>query len=308
MILTAYNTMACRSYITGDIRKKIELAAIENELVNLHSLHSKEIINGVYGIVPQNNDIPAFSHPIDITLKNFDDSDKPLMVIDTRPFFKVNKDGTFSTTNSAEYSFQLNRAILNSHWFESPSDLLNLGELPSVVFCRWLSTIITRRLGLTPGDQVKVTIVTLFYWYSLFNNSDSFDEKYKMRIITKASQLLNIPTTLSLPLVDNISHMSGVEDYCLTLRKVIESPRLESFSPALLFSLLGGSWFGNNVKEVIAVAIEHPVTFIAIIKAALDDRSYRKTTLGTLVYENDKRERGKDFNRNLFNLLRRYTR
>ena len=298
MFPTPFDTTACRSYNRDAIAKGIKLAMVEDNLMSLEAPDSGRSARGVMGIKPGDEDTPTFSHPY-----YYDEIRQ--VVLDARPFLRLNRDRSIGISNVPEYQFQLARGILTQHWIEhEPVDLLNLGEIVPLVFSRWLTEAIVRKLGLTPAEQVSVTTVTLFYWYSLFRSADEeFTERDKMRIVTKLTQITQIPATLSMPLIDNIGVMTNIHEYVNTLSRVIDNPRITSLNVPLLFAILGGSWFGFNVKETIAVATEHPPTFIAIVAQALDNRSYRKSIIGRLVYDNDKRDRGRVFSRNYMNVM-----
>lgn len=295
MYKTPYDTVACRAYRTDDIVKGIKLAMVEENLMSIGSPYTDKPIVGVRGIKPDDDVTPVFAHPIQV-----DDE----LIIDLRSYLRITPNG-INYTNRTEYEFHVNRATLTYHWIHNdPKDLLSLGDLGPMVFIRWLTDAVVKKLGLDPSEQVKVMVVTLFYWYSLFREADEpFEERDKQRIVAKLNQFSSIPSTLSMPLVDDIGNMQSIFDYVETLKRVVDNVRLDNLNPALLFSILGGSWFGFNVKETIAVATEHPPTFLTIVGTALHTRSYRKSSLGKLVFDLDKRDRGSVFTRNLRALL-----
>lgn len=300
---TAYDTLACRAYQTDGIKSGIELAMVEDEIISVETPSGDKLIKGLWGLSPNNDDVPAFTHPFRLEVKD----GNPLYFLDTRPYQRVDREGRVSITNHSDYKFQILRGVLNLHWEDSPVDLINTGELAPLVFCRWLSEAIVKRLGMGPAEQARIMTVTLFYWHGLFREAeDEFSEKEKMRILTKLNRISSIPTTISMEIVDDIPLMSGVSEYVEVLRSVVGSPRMENLNPALLFAMLGGSWFGLNAKEIIAVATEHPPTFLAIILSALDGRGYRKSVLGRLAYENDKRGRGDDFEKNTYSIIHQH--
>lgn len=305
MFKTAFETLACHAYSTREIHNKIELAYVENELIELQTPKGEKV-HHVLGIDPDNQDVPVFSHPYFITL-----NDVHHTIIDTRPYLRRTREGQIAFTNAGDYKFQLYRGILNHHWItESSIDLLNVGDLVPMVFCRWLSDSISRKIGLSPGEQVKVTTLTLFYWYSLFEDAEVMGEYIPERdiglILKKLNQITSIPTTLALEVADDITYMGSLKHYVTGLQRVIGGPRAELITPAFIYALLGGSWFGVNVKETIAVATEHPPTFVAIITMAMESRNYRKTQIGSLVYDNDKRGRGDILIRNISSIMEGY--
>jgi hypothetical protein len=71
-----------------------------------------------------------------------------------------------------------------------------------------------------------------------------------------------------------------------------------------LFTVLGGTWFGANAKELVAVALEHPPTWISILLAAFTERSFRNSQLGKLAERGSNKKTGEDFVVAVLNLLR----
>ena len=313
MFKTAYETLAARNYDADRIRSEVQRDVLGGDAPFFldrpmsHSRRDESSVKTVLGVHPDNDQVPSFSHPIDIEIGDRSSS-STFICIDSRPYMKASGVANYQYTNIGEYAVQHLRAMLNYHWIvEDPEDLFNLGELGPLVFMRWLTNAISKRLGLDPADQVKVTIITYFYWYSLFQEKAELDEKTKQKLVGKLSRITSIPAGTAFELVDNVDGMSGIEDYCNCLRENIPNKRLEKINPGFIFAILGGSWFGNNVREVIAVATEHPPTFIALVVSAAQSRSWKKTTIGTLVEDLDRKGRGEEYIKAVGRLIERQT-
>lgn len=299
MFSTAYDTLACRNYQTNEIEKALRIALLDKgTLLPFDDNWSA----GILRVTNELEDIPMFSHPFKIEVDSGNDKGTPFYSVDVRPFTSY-KMGVRKINNYREYTLLMLRATLNMAWDQFPEELHSTGELPVIVFMRWFSNAIQSKLGLSAEEQVRLNIVTVFYWYSLFRNEE-FSEREKMKIVSKISQVSFIPATEVLKVADKLTYIRGIEDYCSTVIEIVGSTRLENFNPAQLFAMMGMSWFGLNAKELIAVATEHPPTFISIVHAALDSRDYRRTVLGNLVYQNDKKGRGSDFNKALSNIIK----
>lgn len=298
MFKTAYDTLACRSYDTSVIKNALVRAAVEDELMSVkipNTNMSHKAVKNVMAVKPGDEDVPVFNHPFPISPDDLPDSAAdPVFCLDGRTYMKVNRDGQYIYTNAADFKYQIMRAVLNEHWLKEPRDLFNLGDLCPLVFCRWLTQNIVKRFGLGPGEQVKIMTVSLFYWYSLFRTEDDgeFEEKEKMAIMRKLAQISAIPTSAAMSLVDEMYTIQGIDQYVGLIKHVTGSSRLDKLEPAFIFASLGGSWFGPSANELIAVATEHPPTFIAMVISALEERSFRKARLAQLVYDYDKRGRG----------------
>lgn len=308
MLISPYATTACRGYRIDDLKKEIRRATMSGD--NRHSIltpSGKNVISSIVGVTSDSPNIPLFTHPMPFLIDPTDTTQLfDYIAIDIRATTRIDRGGELKIINESEYEFQLMRGLLMAvARLEGGNPLLSLGELPPIVFVNWLSQVITRRLGLTPAEQVKIKIVTMFYWQSLFHDveKDAFDEGEKRRVVTKLNSMTQIPSTLSFEISDRAKPMYSLENYTAGLVELIDTPRINSLTPGLLLSMLGGSWFGGNVKETVAVALEHPPTFLAMIHQALKERSYRKSQIGSLVYDNDKRNRGREFQINLNHLL-----
>jgi hypothetical protein len=303
MFKTAYETLACRSYDLREIEKWLRIAKIENRLSPVLTPEQNIPIKNSLAVIPGDTDIPAFTHPFPLII-----DDKQFLVIDHRPYARRTGNNyiSFTVTNLTDYKFQTTRLLFNLQWLESPEELLNLGELVPLAFCRWLSEAIVRRLGLGPAEQARIMVITLFYWYSLFRANEPWTEKEKLRIITRLNQISAIPSTISMEIVDSIPVMYTINDYITTLKEVVGSVRLDNLNTPLLFAMLGGSWFGLNAKEAVAVALEHPPTFLAIVLSALESRSYQKSGLGQIVHDNDKKDRGSIFTKNAYHVFKNF--
>lgn len=299
MFSTAYNTLACRSYDISEIEKAIKLALINDDgvRINYSETGSKQTVD----VTPSNTTVPMFAHPLKVTMGT---PAEPLVwyAVDTRPFSTLTQ-GSYKITNPKEASFAHLRATLNQVWDANATDLMSVGDLVPLVFARWLAGAINAKLGLTPEEQVKLNVITVYYWYSLFRTTD-FDEREKLRIVSKVSSVTYVPATEAIKIINQLPLIADIQHYCVVVKDIVNSPRLEKLNAALLFAMLGGSWFGINAKELIAVATEHPPTFIAIISMAISSRDYKRTQIGALVLENDKRGRGEDFTKAITSIVK----
>ena len=299
MYRSPYMTQAVLSYQQKDVIFALKRSRINQELEKTRIPDHQGQLSGLWSVIPPNDEVEYFTHPL-----SFTETD---LAIDIRPFTQIQAGG-YTISNYNEYRLLILYGVLTHFWmYDNPKQLLSLSDFPPKIFCRWLTDALVKTFGLDPNDQVKVTTVTLFYWYSLGKeDTEEFEEKDKMRIIQKLNAITSIPSSLSLSVVDDIQIMPTLEAYCEQLKRSINSPRLNKVSPALIYTIMGGSWYGTNVKELIAVSLEYPPAFLSIVKSAIDSKSYRRSILGSLVYSLDRQDIGKQFNKALHNLLNFY--
>lgn len=306
MFNISYETTPCRDYQLKDIFHKIQLNMVDGNLIFSDSLKNSKI-SGILLVTPEAKDVPIFAHPLEVSL-----SGRNVVAVDARGWLKSERSGGYRVSNSLDSQLALIRAKLNEHWItESKRDLLNAGTLPLTVFVRWISSSITQRLSLTPEQQIILSIVSGLYYQSLFDEEVIvLDEDMKTKRASLISRATSIPTTKILEVLDNIEDNGGeltfrsVRDLVNMFALATQSIRLENVNVALLYTILSGSWFGANSKEIVTVALEHPPTFLALVYQAVNERGYRKARLAEYTERSNKQDLGKSFTYNVASLLK----
>lgn len=97
--------------------------------------------------------------------------------------------------------------------------------------------------------------------------------------------------------------MTGIKDFCAQVKEITENNRLQAFEEGILVNLLIASWFGTNAREMIAVALEHPPTWIALVYAAFTEKSYKNTVISKIAYRYLGSKGENDFVRSLVSLI-----
>lgn len=299
MFKYAYDTTPCADYVLGNIKKEVELAYIDGELLPAKSVDGQTLPH-VLTISPATKRIDPFAHPLTLVRHGVE-----MQVIDTRGMTRLSREGDITIASRIDYTLLLLRAGLTEQWVShSPLDLLACGTLPLTVFSRWVSEAICRRLPINPGDQLKITVIAGWFYLSMFRDPANNDEQTRLKMATQIGRATYVNVEKVLEITDGLTIMADVRDFVDQLKAAIGSSALEKFSHALLYTFIGGSWFGPNAKEVVAVALEHPPTFIAMVFVALQDRSWRNTRIGELTLQNDKGDAGRSFSYNLLSLLK----
>jgi hypothetical protein len=58
-------------------------------------------------------------------------------------------------------------------------------------------------------------------------------------------------------ILEPIEFLPNVDALVETIKEHGNSLRYEQFNTAFLYTIINGSWFGSNAKEVLAVSLEH---------------------------------------------------
>lgn len=299
---TAYDTTVGASIITKVVEETVNEAYIRGYgySENLNLITSLEIIPSfVTGLSGYEDKIPFFAHPMLISLKSGVKKGQQFLSTDVRPF--VNKNSTMAGNsmiirNATEFNFTKMRAIMNLAWLTNQDAFIknNLG-FAAVLFAAWVSEGISKRFALDPRDQLMLSIVTHFYYQSLFYDKAVFDEHDKQLFAVHTIKATKAPSALVFEVFDKLVNLSNIHDYCENVKLVLENVRLKDLNAGLLISAVSNSWFGLNSKEIIAVSLEHPPTWVAICYVSLIERTFKNTTIARIAERYSKNGAGAEF-------------
>jgi hypothetical protein len=296
MFNSPYQTTPCKGYKLDPIVNAVMGERIEGNLITLRD--QIELVS------PASPNVPAFTQLL--TKYEFADRrDKPQIVVDARSLLRLNRGGDdpYTVSNYSEMELQETRAAIQLFWQSennSRTDLLRTGDLPAVAFINWISRSISGKLGLDPEQQMEITIITAYYYSNLFYCAEEFDDNTKLKIAQSIARWTRIPAEKVLDITDNIGYLANIVDYIAAVRANVHTTRIEHLELGFLYAMLGGSWFGSgSSRETVCVALEHPPTFLALILASLNSRSYRNATLAKVVLMAVKGGNDRDFIRGI---------
>lgn len=278
---TAYDTTAC----AGTILKKVfDTLQDAKATYSLRRLDGEPSILMVEGSNSYSQAIPSFNHPVFLNERGSDKEGD--VVVDLRNFGWFDpKEAQFVVRVKTDYDLAIRRAVLTSRWiFDKPEHMRNLTVLPMALYSYWISTTITKRLSLDPAEHVKIQILAAILYYSQFEEDNFGDsESEKMRCVKAISAATRIDAQLVMEVVDQVPYIEDVKNFCLRCAEVTGSVRLQQLNQGLLFSLLGASWYGSSAVELVAVALEHPPTWLTIVLAACTERNFKKAGLTQML-------------------------
>lgn len=249
-------------------------------------------------LTPGLADINFFSHPINIRSVSGEDT----VIVDVRNSMRLTRDGEAVIHSHLDYNLAVLRGVLQCRWNDDLNykDIQNLGVVPLRVFSQWLTNILAIRTALTPDIQVRVAIITGYFYISLFHDAsdDRLSEALKQRYASIIARATYADINLVLDLLNELPLINSLEEYVNVLIKHANTIRFEKLNSAYIYTAVGGSWFGANAKEILAVALEHPPTWVALVFTALQERGYRNTGLGKIM-QNMKGEEIESFSKSV---------
>lgn len=242
-----------------------------------------------------------FKHPVFV---RFDD--KEYVCVDVREFGKWDAaQQRFAVRNISEYVWALKRALLTAIWDEGHYESLrDLSNLPAKVYCALLSESIARRFALDPAEQAIISVLACYMYYSLFTSETEIDEDEKNNLAGKISRVTFVSPNTVFQIIDKIpNRMANMQDFCTEATKNVGNTALENLNVGTLFSVVGGTWFGSNSREVLCMGMEHMPTWIMIVEASITAQTFKRATLSKISQRFDKRGSGDMFAQALTRML-----
>lgn len=272
----------------------------DRQLVNLNDFvgdHFKLKPIVLYGLTNAEKDIPSFGHPL-VNKKN------GWIALDLRQMVSVNQEQMQATVrNDSEFQFALQRFVLSGMWAVGKYEAVYGLRFPHLVFGDWLASNITRKFGLTMGDEVRLAVLGHIFYACQFTNDFSEDDLAKLKLRLAAEIYTEA-------LVDDVYQTCGkvdtIEEFCAACYKATNNIRVKDFDVAGLFSVVAGNWYGINAGEIGLTSLVHPPTWVAMVFASLTQRSFKSSYVTKRVDGRNKRGVGDEFLKELTHITSSY--
>lgn len=303
---TSYDTAMAQAFSQNKLEQALKQAFVSGDLQNMQ--FGVNPIGGctavfVSGMNPDENTIPPFVHPF--LVKNI--KGKDYLVTDIRAFkattqlYPSQNDFEAAVKNKSEYALVKNRAILELRWIAGESAKLRSQlSFAGSVFGSWISQALTKVYALDLHDQLRVTAIALYYYHSLFTEGSKLDDAEVEVAVIHTIKVTKLPAKEVYEIFSKIPELHSVNDLCTAIKEGLENIRLRDFNLLMLMTVLKNSWYGNNAKELIAVAVEYPPAWISIVYAAMTEKTYRSSPIYKLIEIQAKRSENVETFRNNF--------
>lgn len=301
--LTAYNT------IIGSTIKSIPLAiAVERALIDDDTRNSNmgiKPINDIkpIGLIGNNNaiiNIPFIPYPLLVKTNTSE-----YLVNDYRPYTVAldsidNHTGdNYRIRNKIEFDLNYHKQILSLNWLsDQQTKFMESGlRFAGHIYCIIMSEILTQRFNLDFGQQVAIQVITNFYYISLFSDNDTTDYEYIEKCIIKIASQLNIDTGSVDKIISPIKRpINNLNELAVVIVDQINDTKLKGLNAGVIINLLSRIWYGFNASSQISVALEYPPLWIAMVYAAINEKTYKHTKIAQV---NDRLKRSRE-NRETF--------
>lgn len=268
MKINPYQTLTLSGFDVSVLQKRIaeECARNVKTIVQLNAF--------TIGVIPDNDYIPAFNHTIRLN-SNTDLRSPSSLAIDLRLYTrKVMEEPGFVIRNNQVVDMLKMRAGLEYIFTEEPLMLRSMSALPTRVFMRMISDAVSRRCNLAMTDLVTLNVISAVYYFSCFEEENAAD--WSSDEWTRIVQKLSSVTGIGGDVIHRIWDGRIIRDpnmLCEALKEAVGKHSIQIINPALLYSLTASFKFGANMRENLAVALEHPPTWIALVVDGINNRA-----------------------------------
>lgn len=308
--LTCYDTTVGKieklKSLDQSLREAMVTGDLQERRLGVEKVDENTAIFVIGGTSAEMN-IPAFVHPYLIQNykgRNYLATDARLFRTTAKDYYSE-RDFEADVRNKVEYSLMKTRAALSLMWLSKDVERLRARfNFAASVFATWLSQAIGRAYALDFQDQAMITAVGVYYYYSLFTEARKLEGNDLEVAVVHTIKVTKLPGLEVYKLFESLGEIRGIEDYCQEVKKVVQNVRLNDFNLGMLLTLVRNSWYGTNAKEMIAVALEHPPTWITIVYATMTERTYKTSNLYKVLEFLAKRGNGDEFKMNFLDLLR----
>lgn len=276
MFVLPYETTICRIHSVERLTLALKRANIEFPFPALTTPSGNVLANACFVTPrPDHQDAPPLTQFLDIGEKG-----ATKLVVDARQYMRYdNRNDTYRLTAENDYSFLCTRVALTQVLMrEGTAPFRRLGDIPAKVFSRWVTASLARRYNLPMEHSIALSVICTYYYFGLLNPEAMAQEDERIALAPIVSRISGVPARTVLDYAARItSPAANADDLAQQIAQLSGSLRFGEFKFVDLFTMLAPSWIGINARETVGVALEHVPTLVAMIYAALAERSYRKT-------------------------------
>lgn len=286
---TSYDTIAGSILPSHRLEAALKEALVSTGLPNQNfGISPVEGISLVFvaGLEAGESHVPAFVHPY--LIENF--KGKSYLIADVRAYknhaaqFISAETFEASVKNKPEYMLTKNRAVLELKWVAGmQSALRSKFSFAGNVFAAWISQSVSKVYGLDFYDQRVIMAIAMYYYHTLFTDKAKLEEKALDIAVIHTIKATKLSEREIMDIFNAMPDVTGLDSLCVAIRDIVKNVRLADFNQTMLVTLVQNTWYGNNARDIIAVALEHPPTWIAVVFAALTEKTYKSCQLYRLI-------------------------
>lgn len=252
----------------------------------------------ITGYSEEEKELPIWDHPLVFQ----DIKQNKIVAVDLRKYVKTDNEQPLYIRDiirdKSSVDFLTLRALLT---MDSINDQLGLHRaiFKNVAsgMSGFIGSILNSIVGLDVVEKAYVEIaVGLYCNLAMVPNDDIEDilESVRARVI-KTPYSLKIPEKRLREIVEKIPYkVESLEDMIKMIQIVLPEEKRNFVSETTIVNAVSNAFYGPGGSETIIMSLEHIPTWMALVYVGLENKSYKKSKLGTILQKEDKRIKSKE--------------
>lgn len=256
------------------------------------------------------SDVPQFLHPViinNILGKNY-------CFVSCGPFVRKNSSSEIPTINdvavvrdSTGFDLLKLRSILGTHWLSDKRQLREVSSYAGIIYSSVITDALSRIYMLDMAESNKLQAVCYFYFQSLFFSQEEFDESTRRRVAANTYSNLKIPPEIVMDFYEDFTEVGDLAYLVEKIKQIVKTIKLDRLTLAFLMNSVANCWIGFGSKETVAVSLEYPPFWIALVFSAITTKSFKNTTISNTCEKLKRRYPNADhFGRDILNIVKDY--
>lgn len=290
---SAYQARVCTAYRTNKVTDAVIAAHMNGNTSGHYSDRVQTVdIEGDATML-----VPAFSMPLLVERDG-----ERTVYLDMRSLTTWDpRSQQLRIRNKVEYDGKLILGTLASDWAGGFHErfLVN-NPVCLAVFASMVGEAIGKRVGVDAMTQLRISVLGAIHYMNCFTNEEEQNSRdYKARLMSMLTRHCGYRADEVSSIVNEYFAINGLDDLCEAIKTYTQNRRLDDLNPATLLEYVGAYWYGNNGKEMIAVALEYPPMWMYLVFLSFTDRSFRNTRLFSITDRNTFKRMSENFLRGM---------
>lgn len=317
IIPDAYKTKWGSFVVTDQIKTSIQMAIARDSIQQVDlGVRPTTSIKSIFltGVFESEQAVHLFSHPMLIEARSgqmYLCSDVRIhLTTDIRKATSADVQNSVDqfVRNRVDFGFAKSRHILNLAWLSGQVGHIKNGlKFASEVYASLISQTISRGFGLDFEDQLRIQIAAHHYYNCQFTNDIVIDDDMLLQWASHIIEATKSNSSTVMTVLKEMKVCGSLSEFCAEIVRVCDNRRLNDFNEVTLVTLLKSSWFGTDAKNIIGVMLEHPPTWVAVLYAVLNSRTFKHSAIFDHANRLGGRGKSKDFVLSYVDLVNQYS-
>ena len=245
----------------------------------------------ITGLVDEETAIPFFDHVIIVenTITN-----TPTVCVDVRKCVKSGTNTRPTKVNSiikqmSDIDFIMLRALLTADFLNDSFGVVTpILDASAAAYGMYYNNAVTKGLfTITAEEKIKMTAALLYSFYSLAMPSVEFDVDYQNEVMarvrkSKTGELLK--KDIGTMMLGFRPTTSKLTDILYNVSHTLPDEKKSFVTSELFVSKLVNSWYGPGGDITTVIAVENPITWIAMVYIAIKYKNFQKYGMPSVIH------------------------